>query len=128
MIVNVMFRMSIWFLLTADLGLSNVVLGILLAVLLPGKIISKTRLRDWMIILGRLLIAVPLAYGEAFHMLFLPHTHEEVVEEPVDAARPLPLVFLEIFLITFTPQSLVYRYHESGKFDIHLVSREKSGE
>ncbi|MCU0517673.1 MAG: cation:proton antiporter, partial [Oscillatoria sp. Prado101] len=33
--------------------------------------------------------------------------------------------FLDIFLITFTPKSIVLKYHEAGWYEVHWVRRRK---
>jgi multicomponent Na+:H+ antiporter subunit E len=76
-------------------------------------------------VLWKILLAIPQAYMEAFEMLFRPHNYEEVVMERVSSRRSPRLVFLDVFLITFTPKTIVLKYHEEGWYEVHQVSRKQ---
>jgi multicomponent Na+:H+ antiporter subunit E len=71
------------------------------------------------------LVAIPQAYMEAFEIIFRPHNHEDVTMERVKAGRTPGLIFLDIFLITFTPKTIVLKYHEEGWYEVHWVRRRK---
>jgi len=44
MVPSILFRLVLWFLLTADFGVANVIIGVLVAMLLPPyNIFSKTK-------------------------------------------------------------------------------------
>ena len=72
---------------------------------------------------GEILVAIPVAYTEAFEMMFSPHPYEEVTLEKVKANRTPGMIFLEIFLITFTPKTIVLKYREDGWYEVHRVRR-----
>jgi multicomponent Na+:H+ antiporter subunit E len=124
MIINIILRLTIWFLLTADLSLTNIVIGVSIALLLPN---SKTeeKLKDWLKVLGKIIQAIPQAYMEAFEMIFRPHYREEITREKASSGKSPGLIFLEIFLITFTPKTIVLNYHPEGWYDVHKVTRRK---
>jgi multicomponent Na+:H+ antiporter subunit E len=125
MIGHFILRLTIWLLLTDNWTVTNIVIGVLIAVLLPRSATEPQRLRDLLQVLWKILLAIPQAYIEAFEMLFRPHNNEEVVMERVSSRRSPRLVFLDVFLITFTPKTIVLKYHEEGWYEVHQVSRTK---
>jgi len=120
---DLILRLVIWFLLTANLSLINILIGVTIALLLPRSSVTKTRLRDLLWGLGKIIVAIPQAYGEAVQLILQPHTEEEIVMERVQGRRSPGLVFLDIFLITFTPKTTVLNYHEDGWYEVHQVKR-----
>ncbi|MBD2577921.1 Na+/H+ antiporter subunit E [Oscillatoria sp. FACHB-1406] len=121
--MNLLLRLTIWFLLTSDFSLPNIIIGIAIALLLPGPRITSASLGDWLRALREIFVAVPQAYVEAVEMILRPHRHEEIVAERVKPQRSLGLIFLDIFLITFTPKTIVVRYRQEGWYDVHYVRR-----
>lgn len=134
MIGHFILRLVIWFLLTANFSVTNIIIGISIALLLPRSSTSPERLKDLLRGLGKIIVAIPQAYMEAVELIIRPHTQEEIVMERVQLRRfssrealPTPgLVFLDIFLITFTPKTTVLKYHEDGWYEVHRVVRRKS--
>jgi multicomponent Na+:H+ antiporter subunit E len=123
--LNLILRLVIWFLLTANLSVVNIIIGVSVALLLPGSPKSLGALKDWLRALGKIIVAIPLAYVEAFQILLRPHTQEDVTLERVQPRRTPGLIFLDIFLITFTPKTIVLKYHEDGWYEVHQVRRRK---
>ncbi|MBD2074991.1 Na+/H+ antiporter subunit E [Phormidium sp. FACHB-592] len=129
--LNLMLRLVIWFLLTANLSLANIVIGVCVALLLPRRRTAPGALKDWLRVLWEIIVAVPQAYREAFELVLRPHTEEVVIIERVKPSRisskgalPSPgLIFLDIFLITFTPKTIVLKYHEEGWYEVHRVQQ-----
>lgn len=119
--LNLLLRLTIWFLLTSDLSLANVLIGVCIAFLLPGRHLTPTRLQDWLRVAGEILVAIPQAYLEAFEMLWRPHTQETITMERVKPNRTPGLIFLDIFLITFTPKTIVLNYQKHGWYKVHRV-------
>ncbi|WP_413162933.1 cation:proton antiporter [Capilliphycus salinus ALCB114379] len=120
--LNLILRLTIWFLLTANFSVANIIIGVSIALILPGgRPKAPGALRDWLRALGEVLVAIPQAYLEAFEMLVRPHNHEEVKMEQVKAGRTPGLIFLDIFLITFTPKSIVLKYHQRGLYEVHWL-------
>ncbi|TAD76569.1 MAG: cation:proton antiporter [Oscillatoriales cyanobacterium] len=123
MVSIVLFRLLLWLLLTADGSGINLAIGLLVAVLLPRQRLAPDRLRDWLQVLGKIAIAIPMAYIEAIEIMIWPHRHEATIREPVRPNRSAQLVFLDIFLITFTPKTIVSHYNEAGWYDVHQIER-----
>lgn len=127
MIGHFILRLVIWFLLTANFTITNIIIGIVIAVVLPRSSTSPERLKDLLQALGKILVAIPQAYLEAIQLIFRPHTQEEILLERVQSGRSRGLIFLDIFLITFTPKTIVIDYHQDaekeGWYEIHYVRR-----
>ncbi|MCC5597686.1 Na+/H+ antiporter subunit E [Nostoc favosum] len=123
--LNLILRLTIWFLLTADFSVANIIIGISIALLLPGGKTAKESLKDWLRVLGEIVVAIPQAYIEAFQIILRPHKYEDITMEQVKPGRTPGLVFLDIFLITFTPKTIVLKYHEAGWYEVHWVRRRR---
>lgn len=126
MIGHLILRLVIWFLLTANFSVANIIIGISIALLLPHSSTSPERLKDLLKALGKIIVAIPQAYLEAVELIIRPHTQERIMMEPVQLRRSPGLIFLDIFLITFTPKTTVLKYHEEGWYEVHRVIRRKS--
>ena len=122
-ILNIILRLAVWFLLTADFSLPNIILGIAIALLLPNSRKSYSTLQDWLRILWEIIIAIPQAYIEAIEIMLRPHNSEDIIRQEVKPSRSSGLVFLDIFLITFTPKTIVVKHDEEGWFEVHHVRR-----
>ncbi|MCL2924504.1 MAG: Na+/H+ antiporter subunit E [Trichodesmium sp. MAG_R04] len=122
---NIILRLIIWFLLTADLSLANIMIGISIALLLPRNKTSLGALNDWLRVLWEIIVAIPQAYIEAIQIMVRPHNDTVVVSEVVKPRRTPGLIFLDIFLITFTPKTVVLKYHEEGWYEVHRVERKR---
>jgi multicomponent Na+:H+ antiporter subunit E len=125
MIGDVILRLTIWFLLTANFTIENVLIGIVIAVLLPRSSDSKERIKDLFVGLGKIILAIPQAYMEAVQLIFSPHSEEALTMERVKLRRSPGLIFLDIFLITFTPKTTVLNYHDDGWYEVHNVYPKK---
>ncbi|MGL5078978.1 MAG: cation:proton antiporter, partial [Waterburya sp.] len=95
--LNIILRLAIWFLLTADYSLPNIIIGIAIAFLLPRGYTSREKLKDWLRALWQIFMAIPQAYLEAIQMMLRPHNQEEIVRQRVKPKRTPGLIFLDIF-------------------------------
>ena len=122
--LNLALRLIIWLLLTADLSLPNILMGIAIALILPHGYKSKEKLKDWLIMLWKIIKAIPQAYAEAIEIILRPHNREVIVRQRVKDKRTPGLIFLDIFLITFTPKTIVTKYdRRQGWYEVHEVKR-----
>lgn len=126
MIGHFILRLLIWFLLTANFTVTNTIIGVCIAVLLPRTNTARETLKDWFQMLWKIILAVPQAYMEAFELLVRPHKYEEVIMERVSSKRSPRMIFLDVFLITFTPKTIVLKYHEEGWYEVHQIRRNRS--
>jgi multicomponent Na+:H+ antiporter subunit E len=121
--LNIILRLAIWFLLTADLSIPNIIIGIAIAFFLPRGSRSKEKLKDWLKTLWKIVIAIPQAYMEAIEIIFRPHNQEVIIREKVKPQRTPGLIFLDIFLITFTPKTIVTKYDDRGWYEVHQIKK-----
>lgn len=124
-ILELILRLTIWFLLTSDLSLTNIVIGVVVALIIPRNATRSAPIREWLRTLWKSVIAVPQAYMEAIEIILWPHQHEEITLEKVLPHRTPGLVFLDIFIITFTPKTVVTKYYERGWYNVHWIRRRK---
>ena len=121
MIGHLILRLTIWLLLTANVSLTNIIIGVIIALLLPRGKSSPEKLKSWLKVIIKIIIAIPVAFMEAFEIIFRPHNQEEIIMEKVKLNRSPLLVFIDIFLITFTPKTIVMKYHEEGWYEVHHI-------
>ena len=121
MIGHLILRLSIWFLLTANVSLTNIIIGVIIALLLPRGKSSPEKLKDWVKVIIKIIITIPLAFMEAFEIILRPHHQEEIIMEKVKLKSSPLLIFVDIFLITFTPKTIVFKYREEGWYEVHQI-------
>ena len=123
MIGHLILRLILWFLLTSDLSVANIIIGVIIAFVLPRGYPSPEALKDWFEVLAKILFAIPQAYIEAVEIIIRPHEYEDVILEKVPPRRSSRLIFRDIFLITFTPRTIVMKYRQDGWYEVHRVRR-----
>ncbi|MFM2064632.1 MAG: hypothetical protein RLZZ507_4303 [Cyanobacteriota bacterium] len=121
MIGHLILRLTIWFLLTSDFSTINIIIGVIIAFLLPRGYTSRAKLTEWVKVLGQVLIAILVAFKEAFEIILRPHHQEEIIKEEVKHKHSSLLVFMDIFLITFTPKTIVLNHNDEGFYEVHLI-------
>lgn len=104
--VSVLFRVLLWGLLTGDGSSANLLIGAVVALLLPQRQ-HRGDLRSLLKALAGCLIAIPVAYGEAIRLMLSPADREEWLESPSNEARTAAVIFLDVFAITLTPFTIV---------------------
>lgn len=124
-IFNLILRLTIWLLLTNNFGLLNFSIGLAIALLLPQSKTSPEKIKDWLEVLWKIIKAIPQAYLEAIQIMLRPHEREDIVRERVKPNRTPGLIFLDIFLITFTPKTIVTKYDERGWYEVHQVAKKR---
>lgn len=123
MILHLIFRLGIWLLLTDDLSPANIMIGMTVALILPRPKIPVEDLKQWLKIFAKVIFIIPQAYKEALEIMLFPHHREEIQMEKVTEMRSPFLIFLDIFFITFTPKTVVVKYHEKGCYEVHYLHR-----
>lgn len=121
MIGHFILRLSIWLLLTANMSLTNIIIGVIIALLLPRGKSSPEKLKAWLKVIIKIFVAIPVAFMEAFEIIFRPHNQEQIIMERVKLKRSPLLIFIDIFLITFTPKTIVFKYREEGWYEVHQI-------
>ncbi|MGF1458416.1 MAG: Na+/H+ antiporter subunit E [Leptolyngbyaceae cyanobacterium] len=119
-------RLGIWFLLTADVSPVNVLLGVAIALLIPRcSPVRSSQLTDWLRTVGEVIVAIPQAFIEAIEIIVRPHHAEATTMDRVKPRRSSGLIFLDVFLITFTPKTIVVKYHDDGWYEVHRIQRRR---
>ncbi|MEB3166503.1 MAG: sodium:proton antiporter [Cyanobacteriota bacterium] len=107
-LLSCLFRLLLWGLLTADTGAVNLLIGLGLALLLPHAQGPRQPLGALLRALGRALVAVPKAFGEALALIQAGGAEQEDwIEQPASSGRQRLVIFLEVLAITLTPFTLV---------------------
>ncbi|MEL6603312.1 MAG: Na+/H+ antiporter subunit E [Cyanobacteria bacterium J06614_10] len=124
-VLDLLLKLTLWFLLTADSSLANILIGTAIALLLPKTTSRKyaTTLKDWLSIFWKILVAIPIAFVEAIEIMLRPHRREDIVFEKGRTVRSPGLIFLDIFLITFTPKTIVMGCRDDVFYEVHRIRR-----
>jgi multicomponent Na+:H+ antiporter subunit E len=122
LLLTIVFRLALWCLLTSDLSRLNLLIGLVVALLLPRARARPLHLRALLRATTRSLLAIPQAYGEALRLIVAPAVLEREASEPAtDRTLPL-LVFLDVFRITLTPFTIVLGLEDDGRrYRIHSL-------
>ncbi|MDA0673354.1 MAG: Na+/H+ antiporter subunit E [Cyanobacteria bacterium] len=123
--LDISLRLTIWFLLTSDFSLPNILIGVAIAFLIPRCRTVPGTFKDWLRTLWESLVAIPQAFIEAVEIIFRPHNEEDTTRERVKPNRTPGLIFLDVFLITFTPKTIVLKYHDDGWYEVHRIRRRR---
>lgn len=122
LLLSIAFRLALWCMLTSDLSWLNLLIGLVVALLLPRARSRSLPLRALLRATASSLLAIPQAYGEALRLIVAPAVVEREASEPAtDRAQPL-LVFLDVFRITLTPFTIVLGLEDDGRrYRIHSL-------
>lgn len=119
----VLLAFCLWMLLTAEFSFANVGIGFGAAVLvswLPKYRFSALQL---LMLLWATVIRLPQALGQAFYIVLWSHDYEYITRLPLQHRRDPWRTFCQIFLITYTPKSLVMSDEEDGCVQVHSLER-----
>ena len=124
-VITVALRLLIWLLLTGDPGLVNVLIGVLVALVLPmSRRSRRLPLRQLLAALRDSLLAVPQAFTEGLALLRGGRRLEEGLETQrfSDSGSAL-LIFLEVFRVTLTPFTIALGLDAGGQaFRVHRLA------
>jgi len=120
---TVLLALGLWLLLTSDFSWGNVLLGLFGAALasrVSGYRFSVYQLAS--LVLG-VLKSLPLALWQTFLIVCSPHPVERVERVPLKHPSDPWACFRQVFLITFTPKSLVISDENEGHVLLHSVEQ-----
>lgn len=129
-VITVALRLLIWLLLTGDLDRVNVLIGVLVAVLLPMSRRSRRMpLRQLLLALRNSLVAIPQAFAEGLALLRSGSTLTETLEtQDFRNSGSALLIFLEVFRVTLTPFTIALGLDSEGRaFRVHRLAPGKVG-
>lgn len=115
----ILFRLGFWLLLTSEWSLANLAIGLVAALLIPRIPCKRVPIKISLAILWKCIVSIPLAYIQALEIMVRPHRVEHTESHPVYYGFNPLLVFMEIFLVTFTPKSLVVELDDHGRITVH---------
>lgn len=124
-ISHLVLRLGFWLLLTADASLINIIIGVLVALALPFPKGPRLPLFAWIQGVWKTIKLLPIAYLEALSLLLHAHTKEVVTTRAIPVGQNPWLLLLEIFLINFSPKSIVIKKDEQGRLHIHHIRQRK---
>ena len=125
-LITIALRLLIWCLLSADLGTTNVVIGLAVALALPlSRRNRHLPLRQLMRLLVASLVAIPVAYWEAVLLLARGSRLQGRLESaPVTAQSSALLTFLDVFRITLTPLTIALGVEADGRsYTVHRMAQ-----
>jgi multicomponent Na+:H+ antiporter subunit E len=129
-VITVALRLLIWLLLTGDPGRVNVLIGVLVAVLLPmSRRSRRLPLRKLIAALRDSLLAIPQAFAEGFVLLRSSRAlAEELETQSFSDSGSALLIFLEVFRVTLTPFTIALGLDVSGRaFRVHRLAPRQEG-
>ena len=122
-LAQILFRLAIWSLLTANFKISNLIIGILISVILPTVRLPNLKINLMMTEFLKTIIAFPKAIQESIYLIFLSNKKEVFInqESSVPENGSQFINFLDLFRITLTPLSLVTKRKDKNNWRVHII-------
>ena len=126
-LAQILFRLAIWSLLTANFKISNLIIGIVISVILPTVRLPNLKINLMMTEFLKTIIAFPKAIQESIYLIFLSNKKEVFInqESSVPENGSQFINFLDLFRITLTPLSLVTKRKDNNNWRVHIIEGEK---
>jgi multicomponent Na+:H+ antiporter subunit E len=115
LVMSTAFRLLLWLLLTDDGRPVNLVIGLIVALLLPRARTAAMPWRDLVQAFGACLVAIPRAYIEAFLLIVRPRDEEREVSVATHGPAVPLLIFFDVFRITLTPFTIALGMTDAGQ-------------
>ncbi len=119
----VVLAFCVWMLLTSDFSWINGGIGLIAAVLVSLLQPYRFSLVQFLKLVFLIILNLPRAIAETFLMVLAPHRQERYQEHRLKHPDDPWAAFVEIFIITFTPFSLVVQAESRGRTRLHIISR-----
>ena len=126
-ISQILFRLTIWCLLTSNFRFNNLIIGIIISIILPT--VRLPNLNSYLIFteIVKTLIAFPKAIQESLYLIFLRNKKEVFINQrsavPENGSQFIN--FLDLFRITLTPLTLVTKRKDKETWRVHTIEEEK---
>ena len=122
-LAQILFRLAVWSLLTANFKISNLIIGILISVILPTVRLPNLKINLMMTEFLKTIIAFPKAIQESIYLIFLSNKKEVFInqESSVPENGSQFINFLDLFRITLTPLSLVTKRKDKNNWRVHII-------
>jgi len=125
MIGNFGIAFAIWLLLTGDVSVANLGIGIGAALLVSRVAGLPTTIDEHLLFALRTAWTLPFGFAEAVYVLVWPHFAESIrMEEPRQTKHPQSTFtrFARVFLCTLTPRTIALHVDESGRMFVHHIA------
>mgnify|MGYP005727675741 FL=1 len=122
-LAQILFRLAVWSLLTANFKISNLIIGILISVILPTVRLPNLKINLRITEFLKTIIAFPKAIQESIYLIFLSNKKEVFInqESSVPENGSQFINFLDLFRITLTPLSLVTKRKDKNNWRVHII-------
>lgn len=122
-LAQILFRLAVWSLLTANFKISNLIIGILISVILPTVRLPNLKINLMITEFLKTIIAFPKAIQESIYLIFLSNKKEVFInqESSVPENGSQFINFLDLFRITLTPLSLVTKRKNKNNWRVHII-------
>ena len=126
-LAQILFRLAVWSLLTANFKISNLIIGIVISVILPTVRLPNLKINLMITEFLKTIIAFPKAIQESIYLIFLSNKKEVFInqESSVPENGSQFINFLDLFRITLTPLSLVTKRKDNNNWRVHIIEGEK---
>ncbi len=126
-ISQILFRLTIWCLLTSNFRFNNLIIGIIISIILPTVRLPNLNIYLIFTEIVKTLIAFPKAIQESLYLIFLRNKKEVFINQrsavPENGSQFIN--FLDLFRITLTPLTLVTKRKDKETWRIHTIEEEK---
>ena len=122
-LAQILFRLAVWSLLTANFKISNLIIGIVISVILPTVRLPNLKINLMITEFLKTIIAFPKAIQESLYLIFFRKKKEVFINQqssvPENGSQFIN--FLDLFRITLTPLSLVTKRKDKNNWRVHII-------
>ena len=124
---QILFRLTIWCLLTSNFKISNLIIGTIISVILPKVRLPNLKISSMIIEFLKTIITFPKAIKESLYLIFFQNKKEAFVVQKSSVPRNGSqfINFLDLFRITLTPLSLVTKREDENNWRVHVIEEKK---
>ena len=124
---QILFRLTIWCLLTSNFKLNNLIIGTIISVILPKERLPNLKISLMIKEFLKTIIAFPKAIQESLYLIFFQNKKETFITQkssvPINGSQFIN--FLDLFRITLTPLSLVTKRENQDNWRVHVIKELK---
>ena len=124
---QILFRLTIWCLLTSNFKINNFIIGTIISVLLPKERLPNLKISLMIKEFLKTIIAFPKAIQESLYLIFFQNKKETFITQkssvPINGSQFIN--FLDLFRITLTPLSLVTKRENQDNWRVHVIKEIK---
>ena len=124
---QILFRLTIWCLLTSNFKLNNLIIGTIISVILPKERLPNLKISLMIKEFLKTIIAFPKAIQASLYLIFFQNKKETFITQkssvPINGSQFIN--FLDLFRITLTPLSLVTKRENQDNWRVHVIKELK---